>query len=73
MLATVLTFGMLWAPVTAGGTAPLIATGLLAASGGNWTPVACYLAVTVMISLIAIACAMRINRPRLPLGETTLL
>lgn len=103
MLATVLAFGMLWAPVTAvlgtlcseifqanvrytgitlgyqlgaalaGGTAPLIATGLLAASGGDWTPVACYLAVTVVISLIAIACAMRINRPRLPLGETTLL
>ncbi len=89
MLATVIAFGVLWAPVTAvlgtlcseifhanvrytgitlgyqigaalaGGTAPLIATGLLASSGGDWTPVAWYMSVTVLISLIAIFFATR--------------
>lgn len=89
MLATVIAFGILWAPVTAvlgtlcseifhanvrytgitlgyqigaalaGGTAPLIATGLLASSGGDWTPVAWYMGVTVLISLIAIFFATR--------------
>ena len=92
VLATVIAFGVLWAPVTAvlgtlcseifsanvrytgitlgyqlgaalaGGTAPLIATGLLAKYDGNWVPVAWYLGVTVAISLIAIFCASRINR-----------
>ncbi|WP_426345911.1 MFS transporter [Cronobacter universalis] len=91
VLATVIAFGVLWAPITAvlgtlcseifharvrytgitlgyqlgaalaGGTAPLIATGLLAHSGGDWTPVAWYLAVTVAISLLAILCASRLN------------
>ncbi|HDT1120161.1 TPA: MHS family MFS transporter, partial [Enterobacter roggenkampii] len=81
VLATVIAFGVLWAPVTAvlgtlcseifsanvrytgitlgyqlgaalaGGTAPLIATGLLAKYDGDWVPVAWYLAVTVTISL----------------------
>lgn len=90
MLATVIAFGVLWAPVTAvlgtlcseifqanvrytgitlgyqlgaalaGGTAPLIATGLLAHSGGDWTPVAWYLGVTVAISLLAIFCTTRL-------------
>lgn len=94
VLATVIAFGVLWAPVTAvlgtlcseifsanvrytgitlgyqlgaalaGGTAPLIATGLLAKYDGNWVPVAWYLGVTVAISLIAIFCASRINRER---------
>lgn len=94
VLATVIAFGVLWAPVTAvlgtlcseifsanvrytgitlgyqlgaalaGGTAPLIATGLLAKYDGNWVPVAWYLSVTVAISLIAIFCASRINRER---------
>ena len=94
VLATVIAFGVLWAPVTAvlgtlcseifsanvrytgitlgyqlgaalaGGTAPLIATGLLAKYDGNWIPVAWYLGVTVAISLIAIFCASRINRER---------
>lgn len=93
VLATVIAFGVLWAPVTAvlgtlcseifaanvrytgitlgyqlgaalaGGTAPLIATGLLAKYNGDWVPVAWYLAVTVTISLIAIFCASRIKRP----------
>ena len=90
--ATVIAFGVLWAPVTAvlgtlcseifsanvrytgitlgyqlgaalaGGTAPLIATGLLAKYDGDWVPVAWYLAVTVVISLIAIFCASRVKR-----------
>ena len=94
VLATVIPFGVLWAPVTAvlgtlcseifsanvrytgitlgyqlgaalaGGTAPLIATGLLAKYDGDWVPVAWYLGVTVAISLIAIFCASRINRER---------
>lgn len=92
VLATVIAFGVLWAPVTAvlgtlcseifsanvrytgitlgyqlgaalaGGTAPLIATGLLAKYDGDWVPVAWYLAVTVAISLIAIFCASRVKR-----------
>ncbi|MEL4867950.1 MFS transporter [Pantoea agglomerans] len=92
VLATVIAFGVLWAPVTAvlgtlcseifsanvrytgitlgyqlgaalaGGTAPLIATGLLAKYDGDWVPVAWYLAVTVVISLIAILCASRAKR-----------
>ncbi|MEG5839433.1 MFS transporter [Enterobacter mori] len=91
VLATVIAFGVLWAPVTAvlgtlcseifsanvrytgitlgyqlgaalaGGTAPLIATGLLAKYDGDWLPVAWYLAVTVLISLIAIFCASRVK------------
>lgn len=94
VLATVIAFGVLWAPVTAvlgtlcseifsanvrytgitlgyqlgaalaGGTAPLIATGLLAKYDGDWVPVAWYLGVTVAISLVAIFCASRINRGR---------
>ncbi|NCI18520.1 MFS transporter [Cronobacter muytjensii] len=102
MLATVIAFGVLWAPITAvlgtlcseifharvrytgitlgyqlgaalaGGTAPLIATGLLAHSGGDWTPAAWYLAVTVAISLLAILCASRLHRRETPVaGETT--
>ncbi|MCW1826995.1 MHS family MFS transporter [Enterobacter asburiae] len=92
VLATVIVFGVLWAPVTAvlgtlcseifsanvrytgitlgyqlgaalaGGTAPLIATGLLAKYDGDWVPVAWYLAVTVVISLVAIFCASRVKR-----------
>ncbi|MBJ5866563.1 MHS family MFS transporter [Salmonella enterica subsp. enterica serovar Derby] len=92
VLATIIAFGVLWAPVTAvlgtlcseifsanvrytgitlgyqlgaalaGGTAPLIATGLLAKYDGDWVPVAWYLAVTVTISLIAIFCASRVKR-----------
>lgn len=92
VLATLIAFGILWAPITAvlgtlcseifsanvrytgitlgyqlgaalaGGTAPLIATGLLAKYGGDWTPVACYLMVTVAISLVAIFCASRVKR-----------
>ncbi|WP_320726471.1 MFS transporter [Enterobacter sp. 118C5] len=95
VLATVIAFGVLWAPVTAvlgtlcseifsanvrytgitlgyqlgaalaGGTAPLIATGLLAKYDGDWVPVAWYLAVTVAISLVAIFCASRVKRATL--------
>ena len=83
-VATLIGFGILWAPVTsvlgtlsseifstrvrytgitlgyqlgaalAGGTAPLIATWLLAEYEGNWQPVAIYMVVTVAISLVAI-------------------
>jgi metabolite-proton symporter len=91
-LATVIGFGVLWAPVTAvlgtlsseifatrvrytgitlgyqlgaalaGGTAPLIATWLLAEYQGNWQPVAIYMLVTVVISLVAI---LSIGKPRI--------
>lgn len=93
MVATVIVFGILWAPITAvlgtlcseifsanvrytgitlgyqigaalaGGTAPLIATGLLAKYNGDWTPVAWYLGVTVALSLTAIFFASRSRRP----------
>ncbi|EGT3571518.1 MHS family MFS transporter [Citrobacter amalonaticus] len=92
MLATIVMFGVLWAPVTAvlgtlcseifsanvrytgitlgyqigaalaGGTAPLIATGLLAKYDGDWVPVAWYLLTTVAISLVAIFFATRVKR-----------
>lgn len=92
MLATVVMFGILWAPITAvlgtlcseifsanvrytgitlgyqigaalaGGTAPLIATGLLAKYDGDWVPVAWYLGATVAISLTAIFFASRSKR-----------
>ena len=100
VLATVIAFGILWAPVTAvlgtlcseifsanvrytgitlgyqlgaalaGGTAPLIATGLLAKYDGDWVPVAWYLAVTVVISLLAIFCASRVKREPATQGQT---
>ncbi|EOC3068478.1 MHS family MFS transporter [Cronobacter malonaticus] len=69
---TGITLGYQLGAALAGGTAPLIATGLLAHSGGNWTPVAWYLAVTVAISLLAILCASRLHRRKAPVeGETT--
>ncbi|KAB2701023.1 metabolite-proton symporter [Ochrobactrum sp. 19YEA23] len=88
-LATVISFGVLWSPITAvlgtlsseifatkvrytgitlgyqlgaalaGGTAPLIATWLLAKYEGSWHAVAAYLLVTVLISLIAIIAISR--------------
>lgn len=91
-LATVIGFGVLWAPITAvlgtlsseifatrvrytgitlgyqlgaalaGGTAPLIATWLLAKYEGNWQPVAIYMLITVAISLVAI---LSIGKPRI--------
>ncbi|URQ74604.1 MAG: MHS family MFS transporter [Candidatus Ochrobactrum gambitense] len=91
-LATVISFGVLWSPITAvlgtlsseifatkvrytgitlgyqlgaalaGGTAPLIATWLLAKYEGSWHAVAVYLLVTVLISLVAI---IAISRSRL--------
>lgn len=100
VLATVIAFGILWAPVTAvlgtlcseifsanvrytgitlgyqlgaalaGGTAPLIATGLLAKYDGSWVPVAWYLAATVVISLLAIFCASRVKRELAIQGQT---
>ncbi|EMA8639423.1 MHS family MFS transporter [Cronobacter malonaticus] len=69
---TGITLGYQLGAALAGGTAPLIATGLLAHSGGDWTPVAWYLAVTVAISLLAILCASRLHRREAPVeGETT--
>ncbi|MEA4558145.1 MFS transporter [Klebsiella pneumoniae] len=50
-----------WGGALAGGTAPLIATGLLAKYDGDWRPVAVYLGVTVAISLLAIFCASRMK------------
>ncbi|WP_226570467.1 MFS transporter [Mangrovibacter yixingensis] len=100
VVATVIAFGILWAPVTAvlgtlcseifhasvrytgitlgyqlgaalaGGTAPLIATALLAQSGGNWQPVAIYLGITVLISLVAIFAATRTKPAELLQAET---
>lgn len=91
-LATVIGFGVLWAPVTAvlgtlcseifstrvrytgitlgyqlgaalaGGTAPLIATWLLAEYKGSWQPVALYMLATVAISLVAI---LSVGKPRI--------
>ncbi len=69
---TGITLGYQLGAALAGGTAPLIATGLLAHSGGDWTPVAWYLAVTVAISLLAILCASRLHSREAPVeGETT--
>ncbi|EOI5730068.1 MFS transporter [Cronobacter malonaticus] len=69
---TGITLGYQLGAALAGGTAPLIATGLLAHSGGDWTPVAWYLAVTVAISLLAILCASRLQRRKAPVeGQTT--
>lgn len=59
---TGITLGYQLGAALAGGTAPLIATGLLAKYDGDWVPVAWYLAVTVAISLIAIFCASRVKR-----------
>ncbi|MEE9952973.1 MHS family MFS transporter [Enterobacter quasihormaechei] len=61
---TGITLGYQLGAALAGGTAPLIATGLLAKYDGDWVPVAWYLGVTVAISLVAIFCASRINRER---------
>ncbi|MCM7019677.1 hypothetical protein M8N38_21030, partial [Enterobacter asburiae] len=62
---TGITLGYQLGAALAGGTAPLIATGLLAKYDGDWVPVAWYLAVTVAISLIAIFCASRVKRASL--------
>jgi Arabinose efflux permease len=100
-VATVIVFGILWAPITAvlgtlcseifsanvrytgitlgyqigaalaGGTAPLIATGLLAKYNGDWKPVAWYLATTVTISLIAIFFASRSHRAAMVNAQTS--
>ena len=61
---TGITLGYQLGAALAGGTAPLIATGLLAKYDGDWVPVAWYLGVTVAVSLVAIFCASRINRER---------
>ena len=61
---TGITLGYQLGAALAGGTAPLIATGLLAKYDGDWAPVAWYLLATVAISLLAIACAGRVkHRP----------
>ena len=56
---TGITLGYQIGAALAGGTAPLIATGLLAKYNGDWVPVAWYLATTVAISLTAIFFASR--------------
>ncbi|HCA5035451.1 TPA: MHS family MFS transporter [Acinetobacter baumannii] len=56
---TGITLGYQIGAALAGGTAPLIATGLLAFYGGKWEPVAIYLIVIVLISLIAVFFASR--------------
>ncbi|HGS6559174.1 TPA: MFS transporter, partial [Klebsiella variicola subsp. variicola] len=58
---TGITLGYQLGAALAGGTAPLIATGLLAKYDGDWRPVAVYLGVTVVISLLAIFCASRMK------------
>ncbi|MGT8779796.1 MFS transporter [Klebsiella pneumoniae] len=58
---TGITLGYQLGAALAGGTAPLIATGLLAKYDGDWRPVAIYLGVTVAISLLAIFCASRMK------------
>ncbi|WP_410738859.1 MFS transporter [Citrobacter sedlakii] len=59
---TGITLGYQIGAALAGGTAPLIATGLLAKYNGDWVPVAWYLIVTVAISLTAIFFASRVKR-----------
>ena len=61
MRYTGITLGYQLGAALAGGTAPLIATGLLAKYDGDWRPVAVYLGVTVVISLLAIFCASRMK------------
>ncbi|MFT4021894.1 MAG: MFS transporter [Acinetobacter sp.] len=56
---TGITLGYQLGAALAGGTAPLIATGLLAYYDGAWGPVAIYLGITVLISLVAIFFAAR--------------
>ncbi|MGP0745171.1 MFS transporter, partial [Escherichia coli] len=58
---TGITLGYQLGAALAGGTAPLIATGLLAKYDGDWRPVAIYLGITVAISLLAIFCASRMK------------
>ncbi|MDV3384844.1 MFS transporter [Klebsiella pneumoniae] len=58
---TGITLGYQLGAALAGGTAPLIATGLLAKYDGDWRLVAIYLGVTVAISLLAIFCASRMK------------
>lgn len=60
---TGITLGYQLGAALAGGTAPLIATGLLAYYGGAWQPVAIYLIIIVLISLIAVSFASkRLNK-----------
>ena len=66
---TGITLGYQLGAALAGGTAPLIATGLLASSGGDWKPVAWYLGCTVAISLVAVFAASRRAKRPLPAGE----
>lgn len=62
---TGITLGYQLGAAFAGGTAPLIATGLLASAGGDWVPVAWYLSGTVVISLLAVFMVNDGNHKRL--------
>lgn len=56
---TGITLGYQIGAALAGGTAPIIATGLIAYYAGAWQPVAAYLIFTIVISLIAAQFALR--------------
>ena len=57
---TGITLGYQIGAALAGGTAPLIATWLLASSGGSWTPIAIYLALTSAVSILAVSFARKV-------------
>ena len=59
---TGITLGYQIGAALAGGTAPLIATWLLSVSGGSWTPIAGYLVVIALVSIVAVAVSPRAVR-----------
>jgi MFS family permease len=59
---TGVTLGYQIGAALAGGTAPLLATWLLAASGGSWWPIAVYLVLTAVISIVAVSLSPRVTR-----------
>ncbi|QVQ55016.1 MHS family MFS transporter [Spiractinospora alimapuensis] len=59
---TGITLGYQVGAALAGGTAPLIATWLLSRFDESWTPIAVYLTVTALLSIVAVALAGRAAR-----------
>jgi metabolite-proton symporter len=59
---TGITLGYQLGAALAGGTAPLLATYLLATFDGSWMPIALYMVLTAVISLVAVAFAPRMAR-----------
>lgn len=59
---TGITLGQQIGAAAAGGTAPLIATLLLNQFGGSWLPIALFIVVCALISILAVASARNISR-----------